>query len=828
LLTLRLDELREEHRALVGGKAASLGTLLEAGFPVPPGFVLTTEAFSAFMAPFAGDVRKVEEQLAAIELDESFAPLGELRRRLEDAPIPDAVRGALHDAARVLGDAPLAVRSSGTKEDLEGTSFAGQYESVLEVRGADAIEKAVKHCWASLYRSRVLVYARDRAGGALGLSMAVVVQKLVRAECAGVLFTVNPLTGRENECVVEACPGLGDALVSGKVNADRFVVDQVAGRVLERALASQPPTPALPPLRGGRETLDDAALLELAELGARVMEHYGRPMDVEWARERGSFQLVQARPITKITFAPDTGEWTTADFRDGGVSADVCSPFMWSLYESVLETTLPQYFVDIRLLERNFTKWTRMFFARPYWNMGAVKEVLEKTPGYDEKAFDEGLGIENPREGKRTPMSVVLVLKAIPILVALSRHYTQQIERDKALKDAFPAKKKPWDRDDLPRLDESTFAKMFRQLVTGFYFETESTYFYTIYNSQNLKQDFRPHVEKAKKAVPDLDALKLMVGLQDLSHLRPIRDMHERLAREKKVTDELVRSFAEAWRHHGQKELDIRVPRWRDDHVFVRGMLEECLASLDPARSPDTQAARQNEEYRRERARAESALGLLARRSFAKNLDLVRTYAWWREEMRDLSTYAYYLVRKWAVEAARRLVARGLLETEDDVWYLTFQQAIQAVEGTLGEPMKVARAGRRMVRSFRNYRNPNEIGARYQGGSVVPPGPGALRGIGCSPGRVEARARVVRKLEESPRVEKGDVLVTIFTDPGWTPLLGRVAGVVTETGGILSHAAVISREYGIPAVLAVNGATQRIPDGATVIVDGTHGTVEVR
>ncbi len=804
-LLLALSALRDEHAPIVGGKAASLGALIAAGFSVPEGFVLTTHAF--------------EEMLRALDA----APD---RKKLEQAELPESVKGVLAVALGMLGDVPLAVRSSGTKEDLEGSSFAGQYETVLDVRGFAALEAAVKRCWASVWSERVQAYAKDRAGGAGGLSMAVVVQRLVRAETAGVLFTANPLTGRERESVVEACFGLADALVSGKVNADSYIVDAVERRVVER----KPVDPARP-------TLDDAALLELVELGARVQEHYGRPMDIEWTRQDGKLELVQARPITTLSFAPDTGEWTTADFRDGGVSSDVCSPFMWSLYESVLEHTLPQYFIDIRLLsadEKKRTKWSRMFFARPYWNLGAVKRVLEKIPGYDERAFDEGLGIRHAHEGVRTPTTALGVVKAIPVLLGLWGCYKEQLAADQRFLAAFEEKARPFEIGDISAMSAAIFGERFRELITGLYFETESAYFYTIYNTTNAKQDLRPHLDAAKKALPDLDSLKLMLGLRNLSHLRPIRDMHARLSSLDRrgegggIPDALVRDFARTWRHHGRKELDIRVPRWEDDLPFVRTMLEQALAQHDPARAPDAQAEVQHAAYLAERARVEKALGLIARRGFAKALDLVRTYAWWREEMRDRSSYAYYLVRRWAVEAARRLVKTKVLDAVDDVWYLTFQQAIAAVEGTRDDTRAQARAGRRLVRSYRNFRNPNEIGARHPGKDAAPVSSGALRGIACSPGRVEGRAKVVKNLDEASKVEKGDVLVTVFTDPGWTPLLGRVAAVVTETGGVLSHAAVISREYGIPAVLAVPGATSTLRDGQLIVVDGTHGTVELR
>jgi pyruvate,water dikinase len=852
-LVFAFDEIEESHQELVGGKGFSLGVLTRAGFPVPEGFVLTSRAFAALRSSPV-----IAQALSALDLEAETldeAQLTRVREQVLGAGMPADVRAALLAAYRRFFDdrTPLAVRSSGTKEDLEGASFAGQYETLLNVRGEIALELAVKRCWASVWHQRVLGYAANKGGGARDLSMAVVVQRMVPAEIAGVLFTVNPLSGRECETTIESAFGLGEALVSGRVTGDRFVVDPQSGVILERHLGTKQ-LKTVPDDAGAtvevaldgdaatQATLDERKLAELTELGAAIQEHYGRPMDVEWCYAGGKPYVVQARPITRLSFQADIGEWTTADFKDGGVSSDVCSPFMWSLYEMCFEHSMPAYLKGIKLLDaRDSTQWSQMFFARPYWNLGATKRVLESIPGFNERNFDTDLGIVPTYEGagRTTKVTPVGVARALPVLFALKQSYKDVLAHNRRFVAELPARKAPFDlaEDELRALDRDTFAQRWRQLITELYFETETSYFTTIYNTSNSKLDFKVHFEKANQACGGtLNYLKLMSGLKDLSHLRPLRDLYQlatRLKREgRALDDEAVRAYAERWRHHGAKELDIRVPRYKDDLPFVRQLMQQAFDSHEQAPDPDAQVAQQHATYRAERQKGAEALRLrpLQRRSFLQMLELVRQYAWWREEMRDHSSYLYYLVRMWSVEAARRLQAAGSLAEADDIWYLPFQDALELAEGTLpvAEAQARVRAGRRLVRSFRNFQNPNEIGCQYRGAERAPlASADALRGTGCSPGRIEGRARVVKKLDEMHRVEPGDILVTLFTDPGWTPLFARLAGVVTETGGVLAHAAVISREYGIPAVLAVHRATELIGDGDQIAIEGTAGTVEI-
>jgi pyruvate,water dikinase len=750
------------------------------------------------------------------------------------------------------------VRSSGTQEDLEGASFAGLYETYLNVKGEPELQAAIKRCWASLWQPRVLDYLNRRGGGSREpLGMAVAVQRLVEAQVAGVLFTVDPLTGREGDLVVEAVFGLGEALVSGRVNADRYVLDAATGAVKERHIAHKAlkivsaadghtREVALDQTEGNRPTLPDGALAPLAEMGAAIQEHYGRPMDIEWVQDgAGKLYVVQARPITRIHFAADLGEWTTADFRDGGVASDVCCPFMWSLYELALEHSMPEYFRSIRLLSADHrAKWGRMFFARPYWNLLEVKKILEKIPGYKERNFDTDLGITPSYEGPgvTTGVTPLGVLRALPVLFGLERSYRDRLDHDQAYARRFDERKKPYDLDGaaLAALDAATFRDRYRSLITDLYFETETSYFYTIYNTSNSKLDFKVQFDKANAAAGGgLNYAAMVSGLENLSHLRPMKDMHDLLGRCRRegrpLDDETVRAFAWRWRQHGRKELDIRVPRWPDDLGLVRTMLEQALASWRPENDPEAHARAQHAAFAAERDKALAALGwnFLARRAFRKKLERVRRYAWWREEMRDHSSYLYYLVRQWSVQAAQRLVTAGLLEQGDEIWALAHQDVIAALEGSLpaAEVRRRVRAGQRLIRSYRNFANPNEIGSRHgfsgdsAGGAVAE---GALEGTACSPGRAQGRARVVKTLDEATNLVEGDILVTVFTDPGWTPLFPRLAAVVTESGGLLSHAAVISREYGIPAVLAVAGATRLIRDGDRITVDGTRGVVEIQ
>ena len=660
-------------------------------------------------------------------------------------------------AVEILGW-PLAVRSSASAEDGGQVSFAGQFRSFLNLRTVEAVQTAMRQCQESLTAPSVLDYCRKSGIDPQSLTMGVIVQRMVQPELAGVVFTINPATGEE-KLVIEACEGLADRLLAGH----------------------QPPLPSTHPLLRRHAP-------EIERVARAIQRHFGAPQDIEFAIEQGRLWILQSRPITRIQFAPGLGEWTNADFRDGGVSSDVCTPLMWSLYDFIWEGTLKGFLRETRLLEGDFPAG-RMFFGRPYWNLGAVKQCLAKLPGFDEREFDRDLSVQGSDDGAspRTPVTLRGLWRALPTLLAIPSIWKRQQAFDEAfLAGGFEDLMRSHER--IPEGVEAAWG----ELIRGGYWVTESNYFRTIFCASLAKQAFMD-------SFPEADYPALVSALPPLKHLEPTRMLREMAARGETDIGPLLKQF----KHRSRRELDLRAPRWDEDHAWVESLLRRHskAAGRDPVPA-----------YEEARARALAALPWFKRRRFTRKLDRLRHFLWLREEMRDLSSRMYHLIRRYVLAIAER---RGL---GDDIFFMTFPEILAEDRGNIARE-------RERYEGFRNFRAPNEIGARFA--PAPAPAAGALRGIAASRGTARGIARVAHTIEEAMQVEPGSILICPFTDPGWTPVLDRVAGVVTETGGLLSHAAVICREYGIPAVLRVAGATQRIPDRARITVDGGAGFIEL-
>jgi phosphohistidine swiveling domain-containing protein len=662
----------------------------------------------------------------------------------------------LGETVRLLGF-PLVVRSSASLEDGPGLSFAGLFHSSLNLRTLDEVEEAVRRCHASVAAPAVLEYCRKHRIDPASLHMEVVVQRMIEPELAGVAFTVNPATGAE-EVVIEACTGVADELLAGRV----------------------PPLPRDHPLLQRHAPAIEA-------VARRIQRHLGMPQDIEFAIAGGTLHVLQARPITRIGFDRSIGEWTNADFRDGGVSSGVCSPLMWSLYDFIWQDTLTGFLRRLRLLDGDFAAG-RMFFGRPYWNLGAVKRCLTRLPGYVERDFDTDLSVEIIYEGdgERTPVTLLGLLRALPTLLAIRPFYREQETIDRRLLGGgFDAIERKY---ATPTADIAVL----QELIERDYCLIESNYFRTIFAASLAKLEFR-------MAFPDADYAALVAGLPELRHVAPLRALRELAGR----GDHDVVPLLQQFRHHYRQGLDLTAPRWDEECAYV----EELLRHLPPSASIDPRPA-----YEQARAEALRRLPFWQRGRFCRKLDRLRTFVWLREEMRDLSSRMYYFMRRHVLEIARR---RGLGE---DIFFMTFREVI-------ADDRSQVERNREVYESYRHFRAPNEIGGRFSFTGMPPQE--SLRGIGASPGTARGTARRARHAEGAMAAERGAILVCRFTDPGWTPVLDRFAGVVTETGGLLSHAAVICREFGIPAVLGVPGALERIRDGATVVVHGSAGYVEV-
>lgn len=840
-----------EVRGRIGRKAGSLVDLVLWGLPVPPGAVVTADALERFLAE-NGLAGRAAESLArrATDAPPDAARLAALRDAILAAPFPADLGGALAAWRARRPSAAVAVRSSGLCEDLANASFAGQYLTILDVEGEEALLRAVRECWASLFTPNVIGYARDRGIDASAMRLAVIVQEMIPAEKSGVVFTVNPVTGVDREMVIEACPGLGDALVSGAVTPDRYRYDWYRDEEVERVVAERPAVTAPP---DAAAVLAPSEVRQLAALALDIQTRCGFPVDVEWARRGDAFFILQSRPITSIGVAGIDGEWTTADFRDGGVSSTVCTPFMWSLYDLVWERALPDYAKRVRLLDHDpGIVWGEMFYGRPYWNSGAIKACLERLPGFVERAYDEDLGIEVSYEGdgfvSRTTARTAL--RAVRVLAALRRSVRHQrasipgfrereVSRLRTLEAIVPA--------TLPR--EALF-EAYERLILDDYRLVESAYFTLIFHNSNLQSLFRDAIRKGPDA-PNLGAL--LGGLGRLSHMLPIfrlwrlsrqmrrdaeaRDfvaatpaatLSERLVRgDRGPCLDMLRDVVGEFRYRAPRELDLTVPRYGEDPTPVIENLKRFL-ELEDDQDPEVANERQRAAFLRERERFLAAVPWYRRRSLSRGLEEVRWFLWWREELRDLSTRMYARIRTFTLAVATHLVQEGVLGDAAEIFMLPVTSLLEVLRGGVGseELAALVRRNRRYHDSFRNFENPDDLGSRPRGGAARTPGPGrALAGVPCSPGVASGRARVIEDIWDARRLAQGDILVTRFTDPAWTPSFGLLRGVATETGGLLSHAAVIAREYGIPAVLAVKGLTRAVRDGSPIEIDGSRGTV---
>lgn len=828
----------------VGGKAAHLLALRDLGAPVPPFLVWPVAQWRSFVAHAMARHEGPSPTLPG-DLDDAAA---EARRQaLLTVPFPPELQADLHRVWAHFGGRPLCVRSSGTFEDLADLSFAGLYDSVLDVRTEADLEHAVRTCWASVYGPRVRQYCRHHALSLSKAGLAIIFQEFVAGQQAGVAFTVNPVTGRQNHLLLEYCEGTGDKLVSGQVTPHKAIWDHKAGRLLEGRLPPGFPKSALALFR-------------------RIHREFGQPQDIEWVLAEGQVWVVQTRPITRITVEPSFGSWTTADFRDGGVSSSVVTPMMWSLYRYIWQFTMPRYFEIIKILEperKTGVSWGECLFGRPYWNLGEVVRPLLKIPGFDERNFFSDLGIQTvpDYQFRRVPTTLANVVGIVPTVLALERYYAYRLRKNRAFRQAFPELIRPFTETALSTLSTPELARRFRRLITHVYFKTESAYFFTIYNTSNAKLDFKIWLDTLNGRGHDISYIKLISGLLRMKHLAPMKalaDLARRLRREPELAELVLRTpageidraladhprgdwlaaamraFLARYGYHSPRELDISCPRWEEDPQPVWRLLKTYLREGDPEESAVAHEKRQHALYRAEVDRARACFDTAWHRwvpferwFFFRTLLRTRKYCWWREEMRDYSSRVYALIRRYLVEAERRL---GL--EQGAIWWLTWEEVLGGLEGTLSAADLAQRlaAAIEEAEMYRLFANPDELGTGFLSpAEKKTPGPVGTRwqGLGCSPGVVEGSVRVLRSIDEVDTLQRGEILVTPFTDPGWTPAFHLLAGVVTETGGILSHAAVISREYGIPAVLNLPGASERLHTGQRVRLDGSAGTVEL-
>lgn len=781
-----------------GHKAATLHELAMAGFAVPPAFVIE---------PHVDMTLYTDDTLAGW--------------------------------VAACGGFPVAVRSSGVIEDLDDASFAGLYESYLDVDDVPTLRRRISDCRDSAAGERVLAYLKRHEIDPNDALVSVLVQRLVPADVAGVGFTIDPVTGIEEHALVEWCAGLGDRLVSGRVDPSRAVLRLADGVVVQSDTGQD------------GATLSVAQTAELAELLLRIQANRHRPQDVEWAIDcDGRLWVLQARAITTIAWRTDINLLTDADFRDGGISARVCTPLMFSLYRNAFENSMQSFWVGLRLLDPDLKpSWIEMHYGRAYWNVDAVKDRYATVPGYDELIFDTDLGIDRDYVAsggpRRTPITVRTVIGALPVATALARGYRRQLAVADRFATDWPTTYASWRTraQRLPEIDDATFVAELVECLLSLHPAVERAYFTTIYYNTSVQSDFKRLLEKVDGATGEkTPMIELMGGLSNISHMAlqsaivELYQVAEISGFDGAQWHQALTNFLDVHGFHADIELELTCPRWSEQPERVRELIQAMIVTKIRPIDPGTDLVAQRSQYETQllalhnRIRQSVSLRLRFGRAIDRHISRMRRYLVAREQMREFSSQCYAIVRTHVLEAGRRLTANGRLSEETDIFMLFMDEIADLAQGRLtgtevADRINVRRA---MYDGYRDLTPPHELGGVAEmPTSDAPIDAAILSGLGCSPGIVEGAARVISSLTDISRLSPGDILVTQYTDPGWTPALGMVAGVVTEVGGLLSHAAVIGREYGIPAVLNVTRATQVLRSGQRIRVDGGNGQVTV-
>ncbi|MYS91038.1 MULTISPECIES: rifamycin-inactivating phosphotransferase [Streptomyces] len=855
-----LQEIDEVQVAVVGGKGAHLGELSRIeGIRVPGGFCVTTDAFRRIMAeaPAIDDRLDRLSRLNPDDREEIRALSAQIRRAIEGIAVPGDLAAAITRELTRLGErAPYAVRSSATAEDLPTASFAGQQDTYLNVVGPTAILQHVSRCWASLFTERAVTYRQRNGIDHRTVHMAVVVQQMVFPHAAGILFTADPVTGNRKVATVDAGFGLGEALVSGLVNPDVFTVRD--GEVVAKAIAAKQRAVHALPGGGTQEVvidaqrqrepaLTDAQVLRLVQLGRRIEAHLGRPQDIEWCLVDDDFQIVQSRPITTLFPIPETDDQENHVYISVGhqqMMTDPMRPLGLSMWQ--LTAMAPMHEAGGRL----FVDATRRL-ASPA-SRAALLDVIGRGDPLVRDALETVLDRDDfvpslPDAGPGGPPvgSQSAPIETDPAIV------TELIERSEAsiaaLERDIRTKTGPALFDFLLEAFEEHKRALgdplsMQVIMAGM----EATWWLNDKLQEWLGE--KNAADTLTLSAPDNITSEMGLALLDVADvIRPHREVVAFLqgVEDENFLDELaklpggteardaIESYLDRYGMRCVGEIDITRPRWRERPTTLVPVILDNVRNFEPG------AAERRFEQGRQKAQKKEQDVLSRLRALPdgdrkadeakRMIDRVRTFIGYREYPKYGIVSRYFVYKRALLAEAERLVRSDVLPEKEDVFYLTFQELHDVVRSHQVDHQLIQQR-KDAFRSYQALTPPRVLTS--EGEAVtgayrrddVPAG--ALIGLPVSAGTIEGRARVILDLAEAD-LEAGDILVTTFTDPSWSPLFVGITGLVTEVGGLMTHGAVIAREYGLPAVVGVERATRLIRDGQRIRVHGTDGYVEI-
>jgi phosphohistidine swiveling domain-containing protein len=841
----QFDELGRDDIEQAGGKGANLGELTRAGLPVPPGFVIVTDAYKSYVADHEL-TDKIVELARPTDDPTAYESSSDSIRALFSGQVSETLRAEIADAYAALGEnVSVAVRSSATAEDLPEASFAGQQDTYLNVRGLDDLVAAVRDCWASLWTARAMAYRARQSIDPATVSLAVVVQQMVDANAAGVMFTANPSNGHRDETVISAAWGLGESVVSGSVNTDNIVVRESDGLVLSSETADKAVMTVsaeqrtqerpVPDEQRRQPVLSESDAAALAAYGSRIENHYGAPQDIEWARADGQFFIVQARPITALpeAEAPMPTDWAVPELSAMYVRAsiveqlpDPLSPLFADLIDGAvtrsLQTLFGEFAGEDAIGDNDVGLPTINGYAYYRYSRAGMWRLMWKSPKAFQMLFTRGAmtgrwrNYSHPRYRRivsdwtardLAEMSTEQLIGGVAELVYAAAEYYTSVQT------IIP----------LAATSEIVFTRFYDTVVRGNDDPPAQVFL--------LGSDSEPI--RAEKSLYELatwtrNSQKLAESLLALPRQQ---FLEQAAASDDPVWHEWHTRFEAHLTAYGHTvyNLDFVNPVPADDPV----PLLETVRFFVSGKGADPYERQRRLARRRDEATAVvlARLDPVRAKAFRRLVRWAQRLAPLREDALADVGLAWPELRRMLAEVGRRLERAGVINKPDDVYWLhrfEIDESLGSLADQIEERKELWRGQRRATPPQLlpkggwgdMWRRWMPAASEEQTGDVI-------KGTAGSAGTITAPARVLAGPQDFGQMRPGDVLVASITTPAWTSLFAMASAVVTDIGGPLSHSSIVAREYGIPAVLGTAVATRRISSGQLIRVDGDAGTVSL-
>lgn len=862
---ISFQEIDKTRLSMVGGKGANLGELSKIhGILVPEGFCITTEAYKGATGNNK-ELNDLLQELSQLRLEdrEKIAEVSKrVRMVIERISIPKDIEEEIVRYLSKFGEKDAyAVRSSATAEDLPTASFAGQQDTYLNIVGRDAILKHISKCWASLFTERAVTYRIQNGFDHRKVYLSVVVQKMVFPDVSGILFTADPVTSNRKGLSIDSSFGLGEALVSGLVNADNYKVRN--GKIVDKKISTKKlaiyalkdggtKQQELEPERQNMQALTDEQILNLTLMGRKIEAHFGRPQDIEWCLEHDTFYIVQSRPITTLYPIPEVNDEENHVYLSVGhqqMMTDPLKPLGMSLMELISFghrfKAGGRLFVDVsqmlaspdsrKMLLNNMEQHDPLM-------KDALMTIIERDfikclPNDKEEHSDRKSNKSEPSVDSQIESNPTMVSDLIKKSEVSIEELKQKIQR-KSGSDLFDFMLE--DIEELKKIlfDPQSTAVFMAAINASLWINEKMNQWLGEKNAADTLSQSVPNNITSEMGLELMDVADVIRPYPEvIEYLQHVKDNNflEKLVKfdgGQKARDAIM-SYLSKYGMRCSGEIDITRTRFSEKPITLVPMLLSNIKNFEP-----NAGKRKFEQGRQEALKKEQELldrlrklpdGEQKAKETKRMIDLIRNFIGYREYPKYGMVSRYFVYKQALMKEAEQLVQKGVIHEKEDIYYLTFKELHQVVR-TNNLDYKIINRRKEEHKLYEKLTPPRVItsdGETLNGEYKREDLPeGAIAGLPVSSGIVEGRARVILNMEDA-ELEDGDILVTSFTDPSWTPLFVSIKGLVTEVGGLMTHGAVIAREYGLPAVVGVENATKLIKDGQRIRVHGTEGYVEI-